>query len=107
MYTAAAVVYGFTIGLCLLLAIGVSRKGPGWLVAGYEEGTLDPDREQELTDDVRTVLLGVAGLTAVSLIEEVTDTQLRASELLLVGVVLLVGWLLWKYNVKYRDEDSS
>lgn len=60
MAVGETIVVGFYIGVCLLLGWAINRRGAVDLFAGYQQDDLPPEREHELTMDIRTLLWSVA-----------------------------------------------
>jgi hypothetical protein len=89
---------GFCIGGCLLLGWAISRRSAVDIIAGYQQGDLPPEREQELTTDIRNLLWGVAILLGLIIIDEWTGQLPYDGVLVLVGIGLLVSRITWKYR---------
>ena len=97
------------VGVALLIVLGfawlIGSRGRVDLVAGYDGG-MPPEREAELARDVRTLLLVVAATLGVLLVDAWTGAVPGAGSLGTVVTVGVVGWLLWKWNVR-RDTTTA
>lgn len=98
MAVGKTILVGFCIGVCLLLGWAISRRGAVGLIAGYQEGDLPPEREQELVTDIHNLLWAVAVLFSLTIIDEWTRPLPYDGILVLALIVLLAGRIIWKYR---------
>ena len=87
------------IGLCLLLAWAIHRRGAVGLIAGYD-GDLPPEREAELGRDAAALLVVTAAAVGLLLVDAWTGAVPRPAALVTLAVVAPVAWFLWKWNVR-------
>ena len=97
-------IFGASIGLCLLLAWAIGVRGAVGLVAGYDGG-LPPAKEAELARDAAGILLAAAAGIGILVVDAWTGAVPRAGAITTLAVGVPVGWFLWKWNV--RDSEST
>ncbi|QWC19470.1 hypothetical protein [Halorubrum sp. 2020YC2] len=95
----ATLLSAFPIGLCLLLAWAIRRRGKVGLIAGYD-GDLSPEREAELARDAARVLAVAAAATSLLVVDAWTGAVPRPGLLVTLLIAGAVGWFLWKRNVR-------
>jgi hypothetical protein len=102
MSVVGTVVTAGTIAVLVVFALAIGRGNAVGLIAGYQKGDLPPEEEAELARDVRNLLL-VVSLSLVPLLVHVTVRELPTAVhtgLPTVVSVVLVGWVVWKWNLK-------
>jgi hypothetical protein len=97
MALAVTVVLAPAIGLCLLFAWAVHRRGAVGLIAGYD-GDLSPEREAELGRDAATVLVVTAAAVGLLVVEAWTGAIPRPVPLVTLTVLTAIAWFLRKWN---------
>jgi len=85
------------IGLCLLFAWAIHRRGAVGLIAGYDGG-LPPEREAALGRDAATVLVVTAAAVGLLIVDAWTGVVPRPVPLVTLTIVTAVAWFLWKWN---------
>ena len=85
------------IGLCLLFAWAVHRRGAVGLIAGYDGG-LPPEREAELARDAATLLVVTAAAVGLLVVEAWTGVIPRPAPLATLTILTAIAWFLWKWN---------
>jgi hypothetical protein len=90
-----------TMAVLVAFALAIARGNAVGLIAGYQQGDLPPEKETELARDVRNLLL-VVTLSLVPLLVHFAVRELPAAVhtgLPTVVLVVLLAWLLWKWNL--------
>lgn len=98
MAVGETILVGFAIGLCLFFAWIIGHRGGVDAIAGYQKRDLPPQRERELATDIRNLLVGVAVLLSLTIIDAWTGSIPYDGIVVLLLILLLVGWIIWKYN---------
>jgi hypothetical protein len=98
-------IYGIDITVLIVIIImsilTVSIGSYPSLIAGYQSGDLPEEDEEQLVTDIRIVLIGVTLSLFPLLIQNRIDlvSVSVATGLSLAVSLILVGWIVWKYNV--------
>jgi hypothetical protein len=98
-------IYGIDITVLIVIIImsilTVSIGSYPSLIAGYQSGDLPEEDEKQLVTDIRIVLIGVTLSLFPLLIQNRIDlvSVSVATGLSLAVSLILVGWIVWKYNV--------
>ena len=99
MALAVTVVLAPAIGICLLFAWAIHRRGAVGLIAGYDGG-LPPEREAELARDAARVLVVAAAAVGLLVVDAWTGAVPRPDVLVTLATLAAVAWFLWKWNVR-------
>ena len=94
MALAVTVVLAPAIGLCLLFAWAIHRRGAVGLIAGYD-GDLPPEREAELGRDAAVVLVVAAAAVGLLVVDAWTGAVPRPVPLVTLTFLSAIAWFLW------------